>query len=126
AARRWLIIRRLLDAPLAAHAVGLVFVLLALLPVVGTASQFSADEGAAVAQAVQLERGEGWTTAHPFPAVDPSGDAYPFELSVRRGDRYAPFAKHPIYPVLLAGAYRVAGRLGMLLLSIAGTVVAAV
>jgi len=110
---------------LAAHAVALSLLLVALLPVIGTTSQFSADEGAAIAQAVRLERGDGWTMTHPFPAADPEGAAFPFELSVRAGDRYATFAKHPVYPVVLAAVYRVAGRTGMVLLSVAGTIAAA-
>jgi hypothetical protein len=119
-------IRRLLDAPLAAHAAALAVLLLLLLPVIGTSSQFSADEGAAIAQAEQLARGDGWTSSHPFPEADPSGGAYPFELSSRSGDRYAPFVKHPVYPAILSGASRVAGRAGMVALSLAGTVLAAV
>ena len=96
------------------------------MPVVGTHSLFSADEGAAIAQAHLLADGHGWTMAHPFPAADPSGDAFPIELSRRRGDRYAPFVQHPLYPVLLAGADKVGGRSAMVLLSVAGTWVAAV
>jgi hypothetical protein len=111
---------------LAAHAAALALLLIVLMPVIGTTTQFSADEGAAVAQAVNLERGDGWTIAHPFRAADPAGDAFPLEQSLRSGDRFAPFAQHPAYPALLAGALRVAGRAGTVLLSIAGTVAAAV
>ncbi|MEY2459058.1 MAG: hypothetical protein QOG30_888, partial [Acidimicrobiaceae bacterium] len=108
------------------HAAALALLLLVLLPIIGTTSQFSADEGAAIAQAVHLERGDGWTTGHPFAAADPDGIAFPLELSVRSGDRYAAFAKHPVYPVMLAAADRVGGRAAMVLLSIAGTIAAAV
>jgi hypothetical protein len=111
---------------LAVHAAALTLLLLVLLPIIGTTSQFSADEGAAIAQAVRLERGDGWTTVHPFPAADPDGIAFPLELSVRSGDRYAAFAKHPVYPVMLAAADRIGGRAAMVLLSIAGTVATAV
>jgi hypothetical protein len=96
-----------------------------LLPIVGTTSQFSADEGAAIAQAVHLEQGDGWTEAHPFPAADPDRVAFPLELSQREGDRYAPFARHPVYALLLAGALRIGGRSAPLVLSVLGTVTAA-
>lgn len=108
-----------------AHAGALLLVLVALLPLIGTTGQFSADEGAALAQADRLERGDGWTMPNSFPEADPTGDAFPFELSARSGDVYAPFAKHPVYPVVLAGLLRVGGRAGVLLLSIAGTVLTA-
>src|SRR5258708_6417117 len=83
------LLARLGAAPLWAHAVALALVLVAVLPLVGTHSQFSADEGAAIAQAKLLSNGDGWTTTHPFPAADPSGEAFPIELSPRRGDSYA-------------------------------------
>ena len=104
----------------------LALVLLALVPIIGTGGMFSADEGAAVAQAKLLADGDGWTMAHPFPAADPSGQAFPIELSQRNGDRYAPFVKHPLYALLLAGADRAGGRGAMLVLSLVGTWVAAV
>jgi len=47
-------------------------VLLALVPLIGTGSSFSADEGAAIVQAKSLDRGDGWIVEHPFPAVDPA------------------------------------------------------
>ncbi|MEY2423058.1 MAG: hypothetical protein QOI95_3125 [Acidimicrobiaceae bacterium] len=118
--------RRLVAAPIWAHAAALLVVLCAVLPIIGTTSQFSADEGAAIAQAVNLERGDGWAIPHPFRVADPTGDAFPLELSTRAGDKFAPYAKHPIYPAMLAVAFRVAGRAGMVFLSIAGTVLAAV
>jgi hypothetical protein len=107
------------------HAAVLALVLAAFLPFIGSSGQFSADEGAAIAQARQLERGDGWTVPDSFPQADPDGSAFPYELSTRGGDRYATFAKHPVYPVLLAAADRVLGNVGMLLLSIGGTVAAA-
>jgi hypothetical protein len=119
------LVQRVLRAPLAAHAAVLAVLLLALMPLVGTTSQFLSDEGAAIAQAVRLERGDGWTMPNPFPAADPEGDAFPINLSQRSGDKFAPFAKHPLYPVMLAAADRVGGRAGMVVLSIVGTVAAA-
>src|SRR5690349_20478429 len=119
-------LRRIAQAPLAAHAAALAIVLVALLPIIGTTGQFSADEGAAIAQARQLSRGDGWTVPDSFSQADPDGSAFPYELSSHGGDRYAPFSKHPVYPALLAPADRVLGNTGMLLWSIGGTVAAAV
>ena len=113
-------------APLWVHALVLGIVLVAMIPIIGTQSFFSADEGAAVAQAQLLSNGEGWTQGHPFPAADPSGNAYPIELSQRHGDAYAPFVKHPLYALMLAGADKAGGRAAMVLLSVLGTWVAAI
>lgn len=117
-------LRRAWALPLWAHASALAVVLVALLPLLGPGS-LSADEGAAMAQARHLARGEGWIVDHPFPQVDPDGRAYPLELSERGTRGNAPFAKHPLYALLLAGADRVGGATAMVLLSIAGTVAAA-
>src|SRR4051812_11562850 len=113
------LLQRALSAPLAVHAAALGLLLLLLVPIVGTTSQFSADEGAAIAQAVRLEHGDGWTMPNSFPAADPDGAAFPIASSDRSGDEYAPFAKHPVYPVMLAAADRLGGRAAMMLLSIA-------
>ena len=120
------LVRRIVAAPLWMHAVALALVLVALMPIVGTHSEFSADEGAAIAQAHLLSDGHGWTTTHPFPAADPSGNAFPIELTEQRGDKYAPFVKHPLYALVLAAADKVRGRTAMVLLSVIGTWCAAV
>lgn len=117
--------RRLWRAPVAAHATVLAVILLALIPVVGTGVSFSADEGAAIIQARSLARGDGWLVDHPVPEADADGRNYPLELSARGPRGTAPFAKHPLYPLLLAGADRVGGTAAMVLLSLAGTVAAA-
>ena len=103
----------------------LAVVLLALVPVVGTGSSFSADEGAAIVQARSLSRGDGWIVEHPLPEVDPAGVNYPLENSEIGAKGVAPYAKHPLYPLVLAGAHRVAGVAGMVLVSLAGTLCAA-
>jgi hypothetical protein len=118
--------RRLWRLPLAVHVAALAAILVALVPVVGTGASFSADEGAAIVQARNLARGDGWIVDHPVPEADPTGENYPLELSARGPDgRTAPFAKHPLYAVLLAAASRLGGVTAMVLLSVAGTVVAA-
>ncbi len=117
--------RRLWGLPLRAHLAALAVVLLALMPLISTGSSFSADEGAAIIQARSLSRGGGWVVEHPVPEADPAGVAYPLELSERGPLGTAPFGKHPLYALLLAGADRLAGVTGMVLLSIFGTVAAA-
>jgi len=103
----------------------LAVVLMALVPLIGTGSSFSADEGAAIVQATSLSSGDGWIVEHPLPEVDPTGASYPLELSERGAAGTAPFAKHPLYALLLAGADRLAGITAMVLLSLLGTVAAA-
>lgn len=112
-------------APVWAHLAALAVVLVCLLAVVGTSSSFSADEGAAIVQARSLSEGRGWIVPHPAPELDPEGVNYPLELSERGPKGWAPYAKHPAYPLLLAGAHRLAGVPGMVLLSLAGTLAAA-
>ena len=116
---------RLWALPVAAHLAALAVVLVALLPVVGTGASFSADEGAAIAQARSLARGGGWIVEHPAPEVDPDGRYYPLELSARGPEGVAPFAKHPLYALVLAAADRAGGVTAMVLLSLLGTVAAA-
>jgi hypothetical protein len=113
------------DRPVAGHVAALALALLALVPLIGTGSSFSADEGAAIIQARSLSTGGGWNVEHPLPAADPAGVNYPLELSERGPVGTAPFVKHPLYALLLAGADRVAGVTGMVLLSLLGTVAAA-
>ncbi|HUR22447.1 MAG TPA: hypothetical protein VMZ73_01100, partial [Acidimicrobiales bacterium] len=110
---------------LGAHVAALALVLLALVPLVGTRASFSADEGAAIVQARSLSRGNGWIVEHPVPQADPTGVGYPLENSERGSRGAAPYAKHPLYPVLLARADRLAGVTGMVVLSLVGTLAAA-
>ena len=120
---RWA--RRAWNAPLWMHAAVLAVLLVALLALVGSGSSFSADEGAAIVQARSLARGDGWTVEHPVPEADRTGANYPLELSERGPRGFAPFGKHPLYALLLAGVDRLGGVAAMVLLSVAGTVAAA-
>ena len=101
--------KRLWDTPLWAHAAALAIVLLALSAVVGTDDSFSADEGAAVVQARTLARDGTWIRPHPLPAVDPPARMYPLENSGVGPDGHAPFVRHPLYALLLAGVDRAGG-----------------
>ncbi len=116
---------RLWAAPFWAHVAALSLVLVALLPFIGTAASFSADEGAAIIQARSLSRGDGWIVEHPLPEIDPTGDSYPIELSSRGPNGVGTFAKHPVYAFVMAAADRLGGVTAMILLSLLGTVVAA-
>ncbi len=113
------------DAPLWAHVGALAVVLLVLMPLIGTGSSFSADEGAVLVQARSLSRGEGWIVEHPVPEVDPDGVNYPLEFSERGPSGVTPFGKHPLYALMLAAADRAGGIVAMVLLSLLGTVAAA-
>ena len=120
----WQGLRRLWVQPLWAHAIALFVVLVgvALLTIPGVA--YTSDEGAAILQARVLGDTRGWILEVPLRSLDPEELARP----VLRGDRgengLAPYARHPLYPLVLAIGDR-AGTPGMLGLSIAGTVVAA-
>lgn len=113
-------------APLWAHVAALGLVLVALIPLIGTAASFSADEGAAIIQAKSLAAGDGWIVEHPVPSVGRETPSYPLELSDEGANGVAPFAKHPFYAVSLAAADRLAGVTGMVALSVLGTLAAAV
>lgn len=115
--------RRLGALPLLAHVAGLTLLLLALVPFVGTEWAFSADEGAALAQVRQLEEEGDWVA--PFLLPEVLDGAVPFELSTVTDAGYLPFAKHPIYPVLLWPLVDAGGAGGAVVLSVIGTVLAA-
>jgi hypothetical protein len=109
--------------PLWQHAIALAVALLALAPVLAGKGLFSGDEGAALAQAQLLIEDGGWGFDVPRGDLDPDGVVAPFDRAdVETG---APFAKHPAYPVLLVPFVAVAGTAGAKLLSLLGTVLAA-
>ena len=95
---------------LVSHALALALVLVVVHLLAGPGQLTQADEGAALAQARVLADDGTWVIAHPIPAADRAGTAFPIERSERIGDSfgYVPYAKHPAYPLLLAGAVRVA------------------
>ena len=114
--------------PFIAHVLALAAVLAVIFVLVDPRRLQQADEGAAIAQANHLASGSGWRIAHPMPQIDPEGDAFPYDLATRVAgtDDYVVFAKHPTYPLLLAGAIRVGGVPGAIALSTAGTLAGAV
>lgn len=112
-------------APLWAHLALLAVALLALVPVLGTDGLFSGDEGALAAQTRQLHDEGDWSVPLPFPAVDPDGAAFPYDLSQPTAEGAAPFVKHPAYPWLAAPLYGAGGLTAVQVLSVMGTVAAA-
>ena len=89
----------------------------------GTA--YLSDEGAAILQARQLSAGDAWVYENPLPDIDPNGDAMPFPQGDEGAKGRAPYAKHPLYPRLLQAAHGLGGAAGYLILSIVGTLLAA-
>ncbi|HZU73350.1 MAG TPA: hypothetical protein VE990_11335 [Acidimicrobiales bacterium] len=111
-------------APLAVHALVLLLIMAGVAALIGTGASFTDDEGAGILQARAIEAGH-WTMADPLPKADPTGAAYPVNLPSRGTKGTAPLAKHLLYFVLLAALDRLFGPPGMVGLSIAGTVAAA-
>jgi len=118
--------RRVVDAPLWAHAATLVVLLVVLLPVVGTSASFTADEGAYIFEAKTIARSGSFLIDHPLPEADPEGTAFPLALARETDGGWVTVGKHPVYSVLLATADRVGGVTAMVVLSLLGTVGAAV
>jgi hypothetical protein len=120
-----LAIRWAWERPLVAHAAALALVLGLLLVIGRPLVVFNADEGVALIQARQLAHGDGWLLDDAAPrAVRPLGGG---TLSADEGAKgRAAYAKHPLYPVVLAGSELVAGDAGPLALSVAGVLMAAV
>ncbi len=111
--------------------------LFALLPVAGLRAVWSADEGALLRQVDHLEAGNGWVFDHPFPEADPGGSYAPIHLSswADRDECPSPetgchrtiaLAKHVIYLWIATGLYGLGGYGAIVVLSVAGTVAAAI
>ena len=114
------------ERPLWLHALGLAAILLLLLPLTRMGGSLISDEGSAVIEARTLNRDGTWIIHQPLARIDPKDEADPLPYVEAGAKGRAPYAKHPLYPLLLAGASRVAGTAGYYLLSVAGTVLAAV
>ncbi len=119
------LVRRAWAAPIAAHLAALFLVLVAGAVFVGTHASLSSDEGAAIVQARQLAEHDTWIRPHPHPELDPEGRNYPYALPERGEKGFAPFAKHPLYALVLAGLWKFGGINALVGLSIVATVAAA-
>jgi len=111
--------------PLWVHAIGLLIVLLALVPLVGTDAVFSADEGAAAIQARRVAEEGAWVGRHPLPEVDTDVLGYPVHLAEETSEGWHELTRHPLYIRVLAGAWSAGGFAAMVGLSILATVGAA-
>ncbi|OWY59728.1 hypothetical protein B7486_73010, partial [cyanobacterium TDX16] len=91
--------------PLRWHVGALALVLVLVGVALQPTGRLISDEGAAIAQARALADDGSWTIEHPLLAADPTGAAFPLEKATagEDGEGYAPLAKHPAYPLLLAG-----------------------
>ena len=118
---------RLWHRSLGWHALALTLLLLTSLLLTVPDQLGHADEGAALSQTQLLLDGDGWSMTHPLPDADPAGRAFPIGGSARQSgtDEYVPFPKHPVYPVLLLPFVGLFGVAGGAVLSIIGTVLAA-
>ncbi len=114
------------------HALVLAAIVLGLLPLVGSEAVWSADVGAQLRQSSLLLDGNGWTSSHPIPEVDPEGHYFGLHLAQRpvlaAGDphRYVALAKHPFLTWGVAGLLSIGGLTAVLVVSALGTVAAAV
>ncbi|MEX2293205.1 MAG: hypothetical protein WD691_05405 [Acidimicrobiales bacterium] len=108
------------------HGALLGVVLLLLLPLVGPYGSVSVDDGGAAIQAKALAGGDGWSLPPPIASIPYEDLHFPLTKASETDAGWAPFARHPMYAVLLAALFRVAGELGMVLSSLAGLVLAAV
>ncbi|MBV8980157.1 MAG: hypothetical protein JO086_04590 [Acidimicrobiia bacterium] len=118
--------RQIRERPVWLHALGLAVLLLATLPFTRMGGALISDEGSAVLQARTLNRDGTWILHQPLARIDPEDHADPLPYVEAGPKGRAPYAKHPLYPLLLAGASRVAGTAGYYLLSLGGTVLAAI
>lgn len=116
--------RRAWALPLRLHAALLLAVLAGLAAWIGPGYSFTNDEGASVLQAQAIAHGH-WVIPAPIPSLDPGGRYYPIELSAGGPKGYAPLGKHLFYGLLLSLLYRVGGVVGMVGLSLLGTVACA-
>ena len=105
------------------HLFALAVVVLGFLALSDPGTGASSDEGAALVQARLLRDNGSWFYDYPLGWLDHARDASPFVRGNVGTEGVAPYAKHPLYPVLLLGVG--AGTAGSLLLSGAGTVAAA-
>ena len=113
-------------APLFVHALALLALLVLGLALTAPRVAYMSDEAAALVQARQLEAGAGWYYRYPLASIDSEDAARPFVRADAGTKGVAPYAKHPLYPVVLAGAIRVGGDAAVAALSLVAAVAAAV
>jgi hypothetical protein len=113
------------SAPLWIHAALVLVILLAILPFTKSGPVWLADEGGMRLQAELLADDQGWSLQRPFADLDPEEITTPIESASINGEEYTPFAKHVAASILLGASRRLAGPIGLILLSILATAIAA-
>jgi hypothetical protein len=117
------VLRRLWAAPLWAHALVLAVLLAALFVASRPGVAWSADEGIGILQAELLDDPGRWVYEHPLADLDPEGGARPFVWGEEGANGVVPYARHPLYPVLLVPAVQV-GPAGPAAVSMVGVLAA--
>lgn len=105
--------RCLWSRSLAAHALVLFVILMFGLLFTRPHVAYSSDEGSVVLQARLLEQGRGWLYGSPISDIDPDGAARPFVRGDVGSKGVAPYAKHPLYPLVISGVDRLGGDLAI-------------
>jgi hypothetical protein len=105
------------------HVAALTLLLLALLPIIDNGSVAFPDEGVYSAQARNLADGS-WYGPRSAPEIDRTGQFDP-NLGVIVDGKSIPYGTHPLYPLVLLPGYLAGGTTGMLVISLAGSVLAA-
>lgn len=105
------------------HALALLALLLVGLPFLDRAAAIP-DEAVYSAQA-RLLAGGSWSGERPAVDLDPDATMNPLLDSKIVGDRYFPYTRHAIYPLILTPAWAALGPAGLLVVSALGTWAAA-
>lgn len=105
------------------HALLLGMALGLIMPLVDNGTPAAVDEGVYATQAANLAEGS-WAAPRPLPHLDNDGSHGALIDSEIVGDEWVPYSRQPLYPILLAPWYKIAGYRGMLVLSVIGTWVA--
>lgn len=107
------------------QALGLAVLLVAVVPIATDGHILMSDEGVYLAQARELSHGS-WSAERTNLDIDRAGALTPVTDGGAVADRVVRYAKHPLFPLVLTPAYRVAGPTGPLLVSVFGAWSAAV
>lgn len=109
---------------LGVHAAALLVLLLALVPLFDSLAPAFTDEGIYLAQVDNLAEGS-WSSPRPALDVDPDGTFIAVTGALIDGDEAIPYARKPLYMLVLVPFYELAGQGGVLVVSALGTFVAA-
>lgn len=106
--------------PFWAHSVLLAVLLLGLLPILNTGWSAFPDEGLYTAQADALAHGS-WKRERPAAEFDHDGAWTALSDATIVGAAEIPYARRPLYPLLISPFWGLGGFTGLLLISILGT-----